>query len=57
MKVGVSFLKYKNSVEETINDIDKSNADYIHVDIMDGVFVPEANYTVSDIKKLTKNCK
>ena len=56
MKVGVSFLKYKNSVEETINDIDKSNADYIHVDIMDGVFVPEANYTVSDIKKLTKNC-
>lgn len=57
MKVGVSFLKYKNSIEETIENIDNSTADYIHVDIMDGVFAgEEPNLTVADVKRLTKNC-
>lgn len=56
MKVGVSFLKSDISAEETIRKIDESSADYIHVDVMDGQFVPEANYTPSDIKALTKNC-
>ena len=57
MKVGVSFLKHNKSVEETITDIDNSSADYIHVDMMDGIFAgDEANYTIQDIKKLTKDC-
>ena len=57
MKVGVSFLKHNKSVEETIADIDNSSADYIHVDMMDGIFAgDEANYTIQDIKKLTKDC-
>ena len=56
MKVGVSFLS-GSDVSETIRKIDESNADFIHVDMMDGNFVETANYTVADIKKLTKDCK
>lgn len=55
MKVGVSFLTLKEDLETTISKIDETSADYIHVDMMDGVFVPEANYTVADIKKMFKN--
>lgn len=55
MKVGISFLSSDN-VSDTIKKIDESSADYIHVDMMDGNFVKTANYTVADIKKLTKDC-
>lgn len=55
MKVGVSFLTIKEDLETTLSKIDESNADYVHVDMMDGIFVPDANYTVADIKKMFKN--
>ncbi len=55
MKVGISFLIIKEDLETTLSKIDESSADYIHVDMMDGIFVPNANYTVSDIKKMFKN--
>lgn len=41
MKIAVSFLKSKFSLTETINNIEATDADMIHVDIMDGKFVPE----------------
>lgn len=55
MKVGVSFLTMKDPLEETIQKIDASSADYIHVDMMDGVFVEQSNYTVGDLKKIFKD--
>lgn len=55
MKVGVSFLTLKDDLETTLSKIDESNADYIHVDMKDGMFVPDANYTVADLKKMFKN--
>ncbi len=57
MKVGVSFISSNYSLEETIKRIDESDADYIHVDMMDGKFVENENFTVQDIKKMFKNCK
>lgn len=41
MKVSVSFLKSKLSMEETLKKLDNTDADFIHVDIMDGKFVLE----------------
>ena len=50
MLVSVSFLKNKLGIEETIKKIDSSNADMIHVDVMDGEFVSEKNFTYDTIK-------
>ena len=55
MKVGVSFINSDYSLEETIKKIDESDADYIHVDMMDGKFVETENFTIQDIKKMFKN--
>jgi len=57
MKVGVSFISSDYDLETTISKIDESNADYIHVDMMDGIFVENSNFTVQDIKKMFKNTK
>lgn len=51
MLVSVSFLKNKIGDKETISLIDKSNADYVHVDIMDGIFVPNRNFTYDTIRE------
>ncbi len=56
MKVGVSFISSDYDLETTIKKIDESTADYIHVDMMDGIFVENSNFTVSDIKKMFKDC-
>ncbi|MBR1417044.1 MAG: ribulose-phosphate 3-epimerase [Bacilli bacterium] len=50
MLVSVSFLKNINGEKQTILDIAKSNADFIHVDIMDGKFVDNKNFTYDEIK-------
>jgi ribulose-phosphate 3-epimerase len=55
MLVSVSFINNPSDESKTIQRINKSNADFIHVDIMDGVFVPEKNYEYQDISKWVKD--
>jgi len=55
MKYAVSFLKSKFSPLETVVKIESSTADYIHVDIMDGVFVSESTNDVDWYVELLKN--
>ena len=43
MKVAVSFLSSKRTTGQTIDMINKSSADFIHVDLMDGKFVENKN--------------
>ena len=57
MKVSVSFIKSKYNEEQTINLIDNSSADYIHVDIMDGIFVHNKNYDFATISYYLTNIK
>lgn len=57
MKVGVSFISSNYDLETTIKKIEESSADYIHVDMMDGVFVENSNFSVAEIKKMFKDCK
>lgn len=54
MKVGVSFLSSDDTTENIIKRLDESNADYIHVDFMDGVFVNNSNLSVAEIKEIDK---
>ena len=57
MKVGVSFLSSDDTVENEIKKLDESNADYIHVDFMDGIFVKNTNLSVPEIKEIDKMVK
>lgn len=41
--ISVSFIKSKLNKIETIKKIDKSNASYIHIDLMDGLYVSNSN--------------
>ena len=57
MKVAVSYISSNYSTEETIKLIDESNADYIHVDLMDGKYVEVNNFEINDTLKLFSNTK
>ena len=50
MKVALSFLSNHDDFERTMEKINKSTADYIHIDVTDGIFVN--NVTPFDRKKL-----
>ena len=57
MKVAVSYLSSNYKESKTIELIDNSVADYIHVDLMDGKFVENKNFTISSVVKLLSNTK
>ena len=57
MKVSVSFITSNYKEELTIKKIEETDADYIHVDLMDGKFVENKNYTFSEIVKYLGNAK
>ena len=49
MKVSASFLSSKDLIKDLVK-LNETDVDYIHVDIMDGEFVPTKNYDFDDIK-------
>ena len=57
MQVSVSFLKSNNTYQETIRKINQTSADFLHVDIMDGVFVPDKNFAPEDLDILDESTK
>ena len=54
MKVNVSILSNTLKPLDIVKELDKTNADAIHLDIMDGKFVDNKTWTTSEIIKLTK---
>ena len=54
MKVNVSILSSTIKPQDIVKELDKTNADAIHIDIMDGKFVDNKTWTTSEIIKLTK---
>ncbi|HOP66023.1 MAG TPA: ribulose-phosphate 3-epimerase [Bacilli bacterium] len=55
MKISVSFMKSLLSCKEAVKKIDATDCDYIHVDIMDGKFTKEKNYTIGELKSILSN--
>lgn len=54
MIVSASFLNKEIKPVELIKKFNETNIDYLHVDVMDGKFVKEKTYTMSDIIKFDK---
>ncbi len=57
MKISASFLSIKDNLKDNINLLTKCDIDYLHLDIMDGVFVNNKTWDVLEIKDLINNNK
>lgn len=52
MKVSVSFLSEVDRLNQVISQLEHSSTDFIHLDIMDGYFVPNQNGNIEIYKNL-----
>ena len=57
MKIAPSFLKIKEPIHEEVLKLDKEDIDLIHVDVMDGIFVENKNYTPEEFIYFVSNTK
>lgn len=49
--LSVSILGIKENINENLKKLDKFNIDYFHIDIMDGIFVPNKTWNYEEINK------
>ena len=55
MKVSASFLSIEDQLEDKIQTLAHANPDYLHLDIMDGNFVPRKTWSKDEMKTLLKD--
>jgi len=53
LKISTSILSTKNRIK-SIEELNETNTDYIHIDVMDNKFVPNHQFPINEIKKLAK---
>lgn len=51
MKISASFLTIQEPIKENIEKLVQTDIDYLHLDIMDGKFVPNTTWNIEEIKK------
>ena len=54
MEVSVSFLKTRLTPQETISELNWTSCDYLHIDVMDGVFVDNETMNIDEITLLLR---
>lgn len=52
MKVAVSILSEKENYKEAINKLNMTDADFLHLDIMDGSFTESISFNIDESKKI-----
>ncbi len=53
MKLSVSILSTDNKIEY-VRKLNNTKTDYIHIDVMDGLFVPDTKFPIEEIKEINK---
>lgn len=53
MEISTSILNSKDR-KESVNLLNKTQTKYIHIDVMDGIFVEDKQFTIDEIKELNK---
>ena len=58
MKVSTSILSVKDDLQKCVYELNNTNTDYIHLDIMDGIFVENTTWSIDTLRNvLTYNSK
>lgn len=52
MKVSVSILKEINNYKEAIEKVEESNADYLHLDILDNTYIDKKSFSYDMLKNI-----
>lgn len=56
MKVAVSILSEKDNYKESIEKINKTDADYLHLDVMDSSFTESSSFSLNEAKEIKELC-
>ena len=57
MKISASILSIKGNIKDNVKRIEETNIDYLHLDIMDGYFVSNKTWNISEISDIVKGTK
>lgn len=57
MKISASFLSIKENLIENINKLDNSKIDFLHIDVMDGIFVNNKSWNYEFFDRILENTK
>lgn len=56
IKISTSILSSKNRIE-SINKLNNTSCDYLHIDVMDNLFVPNYQFPIEEINSIKKHSK
>lgn len=54
MKIAASFLDIKQPIVEEVTKLSNLDVDYLHLDVMDGIFVENKTYTFEEFYNITR---